>query len=716
MKNSMTRFVVGLCLIPAALSAEPLPQSAPVNPEFVAFVALPAATAAIDTLSAADAARRTGQRPSPLDFSHLKGKGSLIVMPYRIERGVYPATYDLRSSGKVSPVRDQGSCGACWAFSPLASLESTLLTGESWDFSENNLKNTSGFDWGHCDGGNDDMAMAYLGRWGGPVSEADDPYSVSSGVSPGGLATRKHVQEVLNIPDRGDAADNDAIKQALTLYGVVKTSMYMSEASSYYSPANSSYYYNGSSGTNHGVAIVGWDDNYSAANFATTPPGNGAFIIKNSWGTSWGDAGYFHVSYYDSKIGSNNHVYTAGALTNYASIYQYDPLGQTSASGYSSTTGWFANIFTAQNYENIEAVSFFTMDINAAYEVYLYKGVSSGAPRSGILASQLSGTIPYPGYHTLPLNIPVAVTAGERFSVVVKVTNPAYIYPIPLEAPISSYSSQASAIAGQSFMSSNGTSWSDVTTATSANTNACVKAFASPNSVTGVCGPANGGTFTAAPDTDLCSSGTASAVTGSGPWQWSCYGSGSGTDASCSAEILSYPLTVALAGTGSGTVNSIPAGFICPDLAGGSPCSKTYPHNTALTLVATPDAGSSTFSGWTTTPACVGTGNCAVIMDSAKNVTATFTLAPLVTVLERPGVEFGTISDAYNDINTVAGSTIRARVNTLPFGELFLNRVIAITIKGGFDPSFSAENTGYSSMGTLTVATGSLTVERIIIR
>jgi len=235
MKTSIIRFVTALVLIPAALPAEPLPQNAPVNPEFVEFVAQTAVPAVMGTTSITDSTRRTGQRPSPVDFSHLKGKGSLITLPYRIERGVYPVTYDLRSLGKVSPVRNQGDCGACWAFSPMASLESTLLTGESWDFSENNLKNTSGFDWGHCAGGNDDMAIAYLGRWGGPVSEADDPYSVSSNVSPGGLTTRKHVQEVLHIPDRGSAADNDAIKQALTLYGVVKTSMYMDESPSYYS-------------------------------------------------------------------------------------------------------------------------------------------------------------------------------------------------------------------------------------------------------------------------------------------------------------------------------------------------------------------------------------------------------------------------------------------------------------------------------------------------
>ena len=53
---------------------------------------------------------------------------------------------------------------------------------------------------------------------------------------------------------------------------------------------------------NHKVTVVGWDDNYPAENFSITPPGDGAWIIKNSWSDAWGDEGYFYLSYYDTTI------------------------------------------------------------------------------------------------------------------------------------------------------------------------------------------------------------------------------------------------------------------------------------------------------------------------------------------------------------------------------------------------------------------------------
>ena len=88
-----------------------------------------------------------------------------------------PAGYDLRTAGRLSPVRDQGRYGTCWAFASLASLESSLLPGTANDFSENNMAHRSGYALGYGDGGNSYMAAAYLLRWAGPVSEADDPYA-----------------------------------------------------------------------------------------------------------------------------------------------------------------------------------------------------------------------------------------------------------------------------------------------------------------------------------------------------------------------------------------------------------------------------------------------------------------------------------------------------------------------------------------------------------
>ena len=446
---------------------------APLNPAFLEY---------LQELQTSAAQRFTadghplGFIPPSLDRSHLTGQ----PMFQANELLAAPSSYDLRTQGKLTPVRDQGNCGSCWAFATYGSLESNLLPSETWDFSENNLKNTHGFDLGHCDGGNGDMSTAYLVRWSGPVSEADDPYDPSSGVSPPGLPARKLIQEVLYVPDRANSSDNENIKQAIMTYGGVMTSMYFGD--SYYNSTNKTYYYNGppTTNSNHAVVIVGWDDNFDKNKFTPVPPGNGAFIIKNSWGSSWGENGYFYISYYDSKIGKYNYVFNgAEPTTYYGRVYQYDPLGSTGAFGYGSNTAWFANVFTAVGSEGLVAVSFYTASPNSSYDLYIYTAVTSG-PTTGSLAGSQTGTIASAGYHTISLNVPVALTSGDKFSVVVKLTTPGYIYPVPVEGPWSFSSPTANP--GESYMSSSGNSWTDMTSISGcAECNVCLKAFTIPD-------------------------------------------------------------------------------------------------------------------------------------------------------------------------------------------------------------------------------------------
>ena len=446
-----------------------------------------------------------GYAPPPIDLSQWP------AAPILTQGQALPAAYDLRSKNKVSPVEDQGGCGSCWTFATFGSLESVLLPAWSTVFSENHLKNLHDFDTPHmncCEDGDALMSAAYFARWGttekdstgspifaGPVSLADDPYNVSCAEIAPMIPLAAHVQNVYWLPARQGPMDNRAIKSAIMTYGGVFTAFEWRGSASYWNYATAAYYdYNDSLATlqlNHAVTIVGWDDNYAKTNFSTTPPGNGAWIVKNSWGTSWGQSGYFYVSYYDANFGHHdNVVFTAEPATNYKTNYQYDPFGLVTGYGKnSSSTGYGANVFSATSDGTLKAISFWTLAPGTRYIAKVYVDPKPDNPASGALASTISGSTPYAGYHTESLTAGVPLKTGEKFAVVVKFTRPAYSGPletgavnitggpIPAQTRIlgndsrtlpepgrAGYDSKVPATpSGVSFISLDGHSWIDVT-------------------------------------------------------------------------------------------------------------------------------------------------------------------------------------------------------------------------------------------------------------
>jgi C1A family cysteine protease len=430
---------------------------APLNPKFLKY---------IDTCSSSDG-YPLGGVPSPVDLSHIRGSVDNAV------NSDYPAYYDLRSLGLVTPIKNQANYPTCWIFAAFASLESCLLPDQVVDFSEWHMAITHGFDYGVQDAGNSFMTTAYFLRWSGPVLETEVTYGSVLFVSRY-IVPAKHVQQVVFLPQREGPLDNNTVKYFIMNYGPVDFA-YNWEFGSFNDSTNSMYTPN-NGGENHRLAIVGWDDNYPADRFRYRPAGNGAFICRNSWGDTWGERGYCYISYYDLSFVNFTCFNNAEEPVNYGTIYQYDPLGYTRTWG--KQESWGANVFTAENSEPLEAVGFYAVDAGMNYEIDIYKNVDTAAanPASGILAAVKTGTFVYAGYYTVKLDNLIPLAQGEHFSIVVKFKSSTYRYSVPIEAPIAHHSSAASANPGESYVSEDGLQWDDFTTVVPGS-NVCIKAY-----------------------------------------------------------------------------------------------------------------------------------------------------------------------------------------------------------------------------------------------
>ena len=406
---------------------------------------------------------------------HAVSGSELSCISFESETGaLYPSAFYLSSEGRAPTVRRQGSLDTCWAFASVSALESSLLPEEHMVFSANHMVRQNAFQASPADGGDYTMAMAYLTGWQGPVLESEDPYE--KGGTPTGLSPACHVQEIQILEEK----DLAGIKEAIFLYGGVQTPIYNDlknarDTSPYYNGETASYCYMGTDQPNHDVVMIGWDDDYPKENFAQMPPGNGAFLCQNSWGEDFGRDGCFYISYYDTNLGTHSVAYTGVFDTDqFDHIYQTDECGWVGQIGYGQSSAFGANVYTAEQDEELTAVGFYATGKDSAYRVYFvpdFKGAGDFTQMTEIA----SGSLGNAGYYTAYLDNPMALSENEVYAVVLAIDTPESSRPLAVEYRADDLTKKVTLSDGEGFISMNGRFWDDIEEVHQCNL--CLKAY-----------------------------------------------------------------------------------------------------------------------------------------------------------------------------------------------------------------------------------------------
>ncbi len=370
------------------------------------------------------------------DYIYAQGNAP-VVMSLEL-----PQAYDVRKDGIDITIEAQ-RYGDCWAF---AALDLLQINGQKQgiigniDLSERHLayytyhsvcgtsgqqseEGTTFLDYGQTTqcfwyGGKYDYAIRSLSSYLGAVPEEEAPYS----------------EAALPLPDAGDAyssailrlkgayafpaADRNMLKRMVLQYGAVGIT-YCSSLG-YYEYDTAAQYCPDDMRADHAVTVIGWDDDYRKENFRTQPESDGAWLVQNTWGTVFGDQGFFWLSYEDASIAETAYVLEAAA-DSCSYIYQCD---NTILDGSEMAEGKLqvANCYTLESVRGCEeilrAVNITVPTGGMEYRLELYDltgGKSIG--EQSLLTEPVTGQIAFPGNITIELPDGVVLPYGARVGV-----------------------------------------------------------------------------------------------------------------------------------------------------------------------------------------------------------------------------------------------------------------------------------------------------------
>ncbi|KAJ1402151.1 Peptidase C1A, papain C-terminal [Sesbania bispinosa] len=192
-----------------------------------------------------------------------------------------PSTIDWRQQGAVTGIKDQGQCGSCWTFSAIAAVEGIvqIKTGNLMSLSEQQLVDCASNEQNHgCGGGFMDNAFDYIQN-NGIASETDYPYQGMDENCQNDVTAVAQINGHVDVPPNSE----EQLQQAVAMQPVSVAIEATSDFKSYQGGV-----FTGTCGTNlnHGVTAIG---------YGTEEDGTKYWLIKNSWGTTWGEEGYMKL-------------------------------------------------------------------------------------------------------------------------------------------------------------------------------------------------------------------------------------------------------------------------------------------------------------------------------------------------------------------------------------------------------------------------------------